>query len=274
MRRTIVLTISFLMIFGFLSLGWADPGNKDTVRVDYLYYVPANTETTVGVYMYNDEDLAAWGIPLIFDDPTNTDIVCDSLVYSSRLPSGAITVDPSIDSTNNKLRFCFITIFGPYYLPVSGDSAELAGTIYFTTGPNWDDTDPVKLDTAKWPPATILELVDLFALQIIPEFCRGALEVKDVPQASIPENYSLSQNYPNPFNASTVIRFSLKQDTEVNLVVYNTLGQKVATLIEDRPMTHGSYEVTWDASRVSSGIYFYRIKADDFTEVKKMVLLK
>ena len=86
-------------------------------------------------------------------------------------------------------------------------------------------------------------------------------------------SFSLSQNYPNPFNPETVIRYSIPKAEKVSVVVYNLLGEKVARLIDERKQA-GSYVVKWNASNVSSGIYFYRLQAGDFVQTRKMVLLK
>ncbi|MFH1893185.1 MAG: M12 family metallopeptidase [Candidatus Zixiibacteriota bacterium] len=94
----------------------------------------------------------------------------------------------------------------------------------------------------------------------------------------IPSSYALNQNYPNPFNPTTQISFSLPKDSRVTLAVYNIMGQSVATLVDDI-MQAGEHNVTWhgttdDGEPVSSGIYFYTISADDFTDARKMVLMK
>ena len=89
----------------------------------------------------------------------------------------------------------------------------------------------------------------------------------------LPAEYFLSQNYPNPFNTSTVIRFSIPKVSEVNLTVYNILGQKILTII-NRELSIGIYNVKFDASKFSSGIYFYTLKAGDYLLTKKMILLK
>jgi hypothetical protein len=85
----------------------------------------------------------------------------------------------------------------------------------------------------------------------------------------------MKQNYPNPFNPVTTIEFALRTPEFVTLEIYNTIGQRVATLLEGN-LNPGSYKVDFDASSLSitSGIYFYRISAGDFTAVKKMILTK
>ena len=88
-----------------------------------------------------------------------------------------------------------------------------------------------------------------------------------------PLEYALHQNYPNPFNPSTDIRFDLRHAGHVSLAIYNVLGQKVATLA-DRNFEAGSHSLTFNASSLASGVYFYRIDAGQFTDMKKMILLK
>ena len=86
-------------------------------------------------------------------------------------------------------------------------------------------------------------------------------------------NFSLAQNYPNPFNPSTVIRYSVSSAQLVTLKIYDVLGREVKTLVnEERPS--GSYEIEFNASNFSSGIYFYQLTAGDFRETKKMILLR
>lgn len=89
-----------------------------------------------------------------------------------------------------------------------------------------------------------------------------------------PNQFSLSQNYPNPFNPTTNINFELAQAVDVNLTVYNLLGQKVKTLISNKTMGSGTHVVAFDASSLSSGVYFYRLEAGDFVANKRMTLIK
>ena len=88
-----------------------------------------------------------------------------------------------------------------------------------------------------------------------------------------PFTYALSQNYPNPFNPSTTIKYSVPKAQLVTLKVYNVLGQEVATLI-NREQVAGNYKYNFNASQLSSGIYFYTLKAGNFVSTKKMILLK
>jgi hypothetical protein len=90
---------------------------------------------------------------------------------------------------------------------------------------------------------------------------------------SRPADFALYQNHPNPFNPTTIIKFDLPQACNVKLVVYNLRGQKVATLVEG-VMEAGKHQVTWNANELSSGIYFYKLVADKFTKMHKMMLLK
>lgn len=85
--------------------------------------------------------------------------------------------------------------------------------------------------------------------------------------------FSLSQNYPNPFNPVTQIRFGLPKSTDVRIEIFNILGQRVSVLIDGKRMA-GQHKVEFDGRRFASGIYFYRLKAGDFIDVKKMVLIR
>jgi len=90
---------------------------------------------------------------------------------------------------------------------------------------------------------------------------------------SIPDVFQLSQNYPNPFNPVTNINFSIPKSGSVKLEVYDILGKVVATLVNEN-VKAGNYKVDFDASNLSSGVYFYRINTDGFSDIKKMMLVK
>jgi|WetSurMetagenome_2_1015567.scaffolds.fasta_scaffold15356_4 plastocyanin len=107
----------------------------------------------------------------------------------------------------------------------------------------------------------------------------GMVGVINVLTSSISRNestaltYTLKQNYPNPFNPTTNINFSIPKSGLVNITIYNEIGKEVETIVNQN-LTEGSYTINYDASKLSSGIYFYRIKAGEFGETKKMLLIK
>ena len=90
---------------------------------------------------------------------------------------------------------------------------------------------------------------------------------------TVPENFRVEQNYPNPFNPATKIRYSLPKNGLVTLKIYNVLGREVQTLISEI-QTQGEHLVEFDGSALSSGIYFYKLEAARFSQVKKMILMK
>ena len=106
------------------------------------------------------------------------------------------------------------------------------------------------------------------------DFVDGLLtSISNTSSAIIPEVFSLAQNYPNPFNPSTKISFSIPQQSQVTLKIYDVLGKEVMTLVND-VKSAGNYEVEFNASNLSSGAYFYKIQAGQFTDIKRMMLIK
>jgi hypothetical protein len=89
----------------------------------------------------------------------------------------------------------------------------------------------------------------------------------------IPKEYSLHQNYPNPFNPVTKIRFDLPESGSTSLKVYDNLGGEIAVILKQE-MNKGSYELSFDASNLSTGVYYYELKSGNYRETKKMILVK
>jgi hypothetical protein len=90
---------------------------------------------------------------------------------------------------------------------------------------------------------------------------------------SVPEEFALAQNYPNPFNPTTTIKYQIPELSFVTLKIYDVLGDEIATLISEEKSI-GSYEVEFNAASLTSGVYFYQLKAGSFVETKKIVLMK
>ena len=92
-------------------------------------------------------------------------------------------------------------------------------------------------------------------------------------EVTSPKEFALYQNYPNPFNPSTTIKFALPEKANIEISVYNSLGEKVADVFVGE-LSEGFHEVEFTASNLSSGIYFYRLESDKFVSVKKMIIIK
>ncbi|HEX7356888.1 MAG TPA: T9SS type A sorting domain-containing protein, partial [Ignavibacteriaceae bacterium] len=103
----------------------------------------------------------------------------------------------------------------------------------------------------------------------------GAFAYSHIVEVDVtaPIEFTLSQNYPNPFNPSTIISYSIPQNSFVTLKVYDVIGNEIATLVNETKSA-GKYDIRFDASNLSNGVYFYTIKADNFTSTKKMILMK
>ncbi|MCB0746449.1 MAG: CotH kinase family protein [Ignavibacteriae bacterium] len=146
-------------------------------------------------------------------------------------------------------------------------------------------------DIAPWPieadgAGSTLELIDAESDNSVGINWRASLEhgtpgkintavtnIDDNYDSAIPIKYELSQNYPNPFNPSTTINYSLPENNYITLKVYNLLGEEVRTLFEGVKQA-GSYITTFDAANLSSGVYYYRLVAGEYSNTKKFILLK
>ncbi len=149
-----------------------------------------------------------------------------------------------------------------------------------------DDTTTICIDSCFWPPTGRLQFSNADATVFIPRhnmpicFSPSLTSVREIPGSddTRPTEFALSQNYPNPFNPDTYIEFGLSRAAHVKIDVFNIVGQRVRTLV-DEEMKSGRYVADWDGkdeqgNSVSSGIYFYRMQADDFSDMKKMLLVK
>ncbi len=146
-------------------------------------------------------------------------------------------------------------------------SSAGAGESYYFDGVRWQDLFDYDFGITAWNSTA--------------NFCIKALTTTSPPDNlasyridKIPESYVLEQNYPNPFNNSTMINYQLPTASQVDLGIYNLLGQKVATLVSEKQPA-GSYNVQWDTFGFASGVYLYKMQTDQgFAITKKLLLLK
>jgi hypothetical protein len=246
----------------------------------------ATRRVTVPLNLDNTQKLVAMDIPLQFGQPGDG-INLVNVEYASRVDY----FNEKITNIDNEKKNVVMGLISMAYDPATPDLEVGSGPIAYLT---FDVTDPTMesftIASADIPtPAHHLMLVWHEAAAD-----GGDLQVRwndqldfsvEVPlngtaagRTLIPETYALEQNYPNPFNAGTVISFALPEASHVKVSVFNVLGQTVRVLA-DEEMAAGMQRVSWDGrddngSAAASGVYFYRITANRFTDTKKMTLLK
>ena len=138
--------------------------------------------------------------------------------------------------------------------------------------------DNTQLEPGKWLVADAVMI--MINRKLSPDVIITSVENEMENEFTVPDNFSLSQNYPNPFNPTTKIRYSipeaplsLGEGQGVRLVIYDVLGKEIATLVDEfKPA--GSYEVEFNADKLSSGVYFYQLNSGSFVQTKKMILLR
>jgi len=181
--------------------------------------------------------------------------------------SVSVSVDAP-DDASYMMRF-FYAAAGTAQASIAVDGTEVIPSVAFTD--TSDVFSPQFVMTKGTHTITVASAaggVTIDYLQVIEFVPVGVNQPKELPLG-----YYLQQNYPNPFNPTTSVDFAIGKASNVKLTVYNVLGQTVATLVDGR-MSAGAHTVMFNASNLSSGVYFYRIEAGDFKLTKRMVLLK
>ncbi len=181
--------------------------------------------------------------------------VADTVAYVGTVYSYKISAD---DINGDTLMFSKVS--GPSWLTVDDTAGIIKGTPQ--QGDLGSSSVTVKVEDGKGGSDT----------QTFKIYVMAATGIVKISK-DIPDHFNLYQNYPNPFNPSTRIRFALPEASNVKIEIYNAIGQRVAVLVnETRPA--GYFEVNFDASKMASGLYIYRIQSNKFIQSKKMMLLK
>ena len=154
-----------------------------------------------------------------------------------------------------------------FNLDFDGGSRGLLGNLKIQKITEDADGEIVSKDNS-FSMSITLQPLDIIAYIIEPDSIGTGLEDENIKL-----DYKLEQNYPNPFNPSTVISFTLPKAGLTKLSVFNILGQEVAVL-ENKEILSGTYEYKFDASNLTSGIYFYKLQSNNYISIKKMMLIK
>ncbi|MEO6693886.1 MAG: T9SS type A sorting domain-containing protein [Ignavibacteria bacterium] len=203
------------------------------------------------------------------------------LTYSlikSDLPPALTPRNPSV--SGNQLRLAMNSVGNKENLPVISNKSP--GTLVArmrlqTSAETLKDVslDLVNRSGPENPYTKIFSYADNKIIDITnhEEMVSDNLQIPNNSSSQIPREFAIAQNYPNPFNPSTSISFDIPSLSEVSLSVFDLTGREIASLVNET-LEPGSYSYKWNASQLSSGIYFYRIKAGSFVQTKKMVLIK
>ncbi len=284
------LLIVFLTV-AFLAVGAQaqDTGVRDSLKMEITVDTIGNT-ATAELYWWSDQTITGASVGFIFNqdiqwtnDPAKDHFTLTAATESPLVANGFNSSftweDSDLDKSNTNNRFLFggFNIFEPGLV---GNSTWQLLMTYELSVDTWDgfDADGIIIDTMEYSAGTV------YLFQPDPgtgygpywlgpvTFGNSALSA-DEDGDKLPGTFALSQNYPNPFNPTTEIAFDVPTKSHVTLSIYNILGQKVETLVNEEK-SPGEYTVQWDASQQATGVYFYKIEAGDFTETRKMMLLK
>jgi len=278
----VLLALAALSVSASAQQDPNDPGNPDSVIITFTHIPETNTLPPYDLI----DSLVVLSVTFVVDQLTYQasggygwdfeGLEMDSCVWTQEADDifnmfKLSWANNNRDSTNFYNRFQ-VTTFG-----FTGFSTTLEVCSFYGHVPSWAGTDAIQITPNPFVARTF---VDETNEEFVPIWGGDAViaDVVSVGNGNLPTRFNLVQNYPNPFNPTTRMKFDLPKRAHVTLTVYNVLGQRVATLVEEE-LAADSYEVEWNGrsdggNSVASGIYFYRLTADDFVMTKKMMLLK
>lgn len=222
-----------------------DPSN----RLGYIWRTDNNPSTYAGVSLLSATNVSYWAIDNDNTVSGNPWGIYDGFTDAEKYQSLSSGIGRTQAGGTNGRDVANVLGSGPYTIPSNG---EITIAFALVAGSN---------------------LADLQANTVAARNKYASLVGINNYVSELPESFSLSQNYPNPFNPVTNIKFSVATPGLTKIQVYNSLGQNVATLV-NQVLQAGTYDADWNASGYSSGVYFYRLEANGFSQTKRMLLIK
>ncbi|KAA3611038.1 MAG: T9SS C-terminal target domain-containing protein [Calditrichaeota bacterium] len=254
------------------NVGAATQGNVTFTNGDSLiFYTPALNFNGADSFYYHisdgnggsDSAKVVITVSPVNDAPQRIALIPDAIIAENSMDVFHVTINDyfsDVDANDSFLSEISISSNGNVNGVVSADSLFLSSS-------NFSGFDTLLVSVADDSGSVVM---DTFVVEV-----EKATGLEDL---NIPVKFSLKQNYPNPFNPTTLIVYSIPKSSDVSLVVYDILGQEVVSLVNKNQKV-GTHQVVWNGrdnsnNPVSSGMYFYKIKADNFEQSKKMVLMK
>lgn len=285
MKRALTLAVLVAFLVPALVLAAApDPGARDKIYFGDAES-PGSGKYIVPIIIRNDEPITIVDIPLKFGN-AGDGLVLDRVEILEKGRVGGF--DFKFDQIDNKAKTVLIALVSSS-MSLKSDMQpgnDAVANLHFSVTDAQLSEVTLDVDKSRAPQHTMLLIQNKVnaversaeVIDFAPEFSAQKIALKAAGAATLPKEYALRGNYPNPFNAKTIISFALPQESRVTLDIYNILGQKVRTLV-DGAMPAGNHKLEWDGTDhngagVSSGVYLYKLKADDFTRVNRMTLLK
>lgn len=270
--------VSYRPIFekGYVDNAYT-PTLADSVWVDNITVLPGQ-QFSLTIYSFNENPVYNIKIPIMYQ---SDNLVFDSLSIAGTRASHASAADALADDSQKRALISLRFVEGNLLPSGEGPLAVLHFTCQLTGTTTLANLDTTEFEYAQY----YFQLGELFEhIKTYPEFHAGtiiidqSMDAGDLNPDRLPIDYSLSQNYPNPFNPSTVIAFALPKRSRVVLEVFNILGQKVRQLV-DNTLPAGNHSIVFDGldnegHELASGVYLYRIKTEEFTQSRKMLLMK
>lgn len=240
-------------LFGDWDLG--DQGNLNKAdydaanRMGYIWRTDNNPSSYAGMSLLSATNVSYWAIDNDNAVSGNPWGIYDGFTDQEKFTSLSSGVGRTQAGGTSGRDVANVIGSGPYNIPANG---EITIAFALIAGNN---------------------LADLQANAVAARNKYATLVGVNSYNSELPASYSLSQNYPNPFNPSTNIKFSIAAPGSTSLRIYNTIGQNIATLV-DGFMQAGNYSVDWNASGMSSGLYYYRLESGGFGVTRKMLMIK
>jgi photosystem II stability/assembly factor-like uncharacterized protein len=256
-----------------------------------VYFVPPGPSVSGGVYISTDNGeiwnsvnsgLINYNVNCLANIPVNDTnfskiFVSDKLNPGGQTPSGAhlsTNFGQNWITANNGIENKAIISFAVYVNKLFALSDD--NNIYVTSnyGANWISVDNIGLPITQFNSISIIDDELYLTTNAHGIWKRPLSEITSFGKEFLnKDNFSLMQNYPNPFNPITTISYSVKEEGFVQIMVYGVLGDEVATLVEEEKL-QGNYSVKFDGNNLPSGVYMYLLRVNNFSDSKKMILLK
>jgi len=258
------------------SIYFTDENNGCAAGIDYdgNNYFGVIIKTTDGGESWTNQYSGYWLLSLYFINSNTAWVVGGGIILNTN--DGGTSWNPQITGTSYQLYSVHFSDSN-FGWAVGYDGNASSGIILNTSdgGKNWNPTS-VGADTVLYS-VQFADLYNGWAVgdngAILHTTNGGVSFVEEEHIDEVPTEFIISQNYPNPFNPNTKIKYSVPLSSQMTIKVYDILGNEIEILVsEEKPV--GTYEITWYVKNLPSGVYFYQLKAGDFTSTKKTILMK